>query len=400
VTAAPTGLPSALLAQWLAAGFNALVSLALMIFLARQLGAPAFGEFVAILGVATWGLVAIEGGWPTLLYRQSVGDAPGGGSARDVRRRATGHVLASGVIASLAVAAFWPGLGAALACMTVVGLSNLLSAGLRGGGHFAQEAAFQAAGRAVSALAVVVVVAWIASPGVHSVFLAWGAGLALVLATRSDALVRPIWSGAGAMAVALPFLAIELAAIILFKSDVALLRLAGVSGAELSGYAACTRFNEAALLLAAPVANVLLRELRLCAAVDARFNALLGRWIAAAALAGAACWGAALAFSGPLILLVFGTGYQGAIELLPWTAAALAVALPNLLMAPALIARGREKSLLLIQATGALALIVALLLGYRWAGARGAAAGVAAVHGCLLVAAVAMARRASPGIAR
>lgn len=386
LTGAPGSVPRAILTQAAGAGFNAAVSLGLVLLLARVLGPASFGEYVALVGFAAWALVLIDGGWAGLLYRETVPTERTQPPAGDrLYARATAHVLLAGAALALVAAMLLLPLGAAIGCMIVVALSNLVSSRMRARGSFQREAGFQAAGRLASAVAILAA-AQLFPRELWPLFLAWAVGLTLVLIAFRAWLARPSW-GSGGTALALPFLLIEGAAMLLYKSDVALLRVWGTSGAALSEFAAGTRFNEAALLLGAPAANVLMREFRLRQGDARGLRAYVRRWIALAVGVGALLWSLCVMAAEPLVRVVFGPGFGGAADLLPWTSSSLIVALPNLLLAQALVAANRERQLVAIYAAGAVGVIIAIAAGNQVAGLRGAAAGLALVHAGVFAAA-------------
>lgn len=378
-----SGVPVAILSQIAGAGTSALISLGLVILLARALGPGTFGEYVALVGFATWGLVLIDGGWSGLLYRETV---PAGHTALHgaaLHADATSHVLLMGTLLVAVTATFRLSLGAAIGCMVVVSLSNLVSSRMRGRGEFQLEAGFQLAGRLTSAVAILAAGLYVPHE-LWPLFLAWAAGLAMVLAVFRGWLVRPSCRLSDGAWLALPFMLVEGSAMLLYKSDVALLRLLGTSGAALSEFAACTRFNEAALLLGAPGANVLLREFRLRQAQPGSLR-YLRRWVAATVAAGLGLWLLLAWMAQPVVLAVFGRDYAGAAALLPWTSAALVLALPNLLLAQALCAANRERLLVKIYAAGAIGVLCAVAAGTRSADLRVAAAGLALTHAVVFV---------------
>ena len=384
-----TGLAGSLSAQVAGSGFNALVSFALMLFVARAIGPAGFGEFIALLGFATAALMLVEGGWPTLVYRESVA-APGHEPARALRlaRAGAAHVLLAGALGALTSGWLWDagGLAAGLACMTAVAAMNLVSARLRAVGRFAADAVWQAAGRLASALAIVAVVLWLGRTSPAALFGAWTAGLLAVLllaGRRQFPAPRP--GRRADYALALPFVAVEGLSTLAFKSDVALMRVFDTPPEALSMFAAATRFNEAALLLCAPAANVMLKALRERAHDPPASARLASRTLGIAAAAGLLAWLGAWAAGRPLVALLFGPSYAAAGDLLGWTALALPFALPALVAVQALIARHRERRLLSCLMLATLLLAGGLALGMHWGGLRGAALGLAGAHALLFV---------------
>lgn len=388
--------------QTVAAAFNALVSMLLLAVLARALSEGGFGDYVATLSLAVVLLVLLEGGWPQRVYRESTGAALV--ESDRLAAGAFGHVLLWGLgLAAVGLLLLpWgvPGLGAALLCMTLVATMNLVSARMRAAGRFGLEAGWQVAGRLASALAIVGVV-WLGDATPSSVFLAWAAGLAVVLALGAGRwLVLPRWRGWRlGVSLTLPFLLVDALAAVLLKGDVAVLRMWGGSQDALAAYAACTRLNEAALLLFAPVGNVLLRGLRLSFDDRPTFDALWRRWVARAAWLGTAAVAGAWLLGGPLMGVLFGAEYAEAGRLLVFTALMLPFALGNLVLVVALLARGDERWLARCLGPAAVLMVLAMGAGWRLGGAPGAAVAVALAHaGVWLVARWRLAGGLPPGL--
>lgn len=389
---------AAVTAQAAGAGFNALISFGLILFLARSMGPEGFGGYIALLSTALLGLILIEGGWPTLLYREQVATAPTTATSR-LTAQALAHIIGAtlalcAVAASVAYAGSSgaAGLVYALLCMGAVATMNLVSGRLRGDGRFGLEAAWQAAGRALSSLAIVLsVLLW--GPEPWRVFLGWGAALALLLlAFGRRKLVPPQWCGiAAGYGIALPFIAYEALVAWLMRGDMALLGRLPLSANELSGYAACSRFNEAAVLLFAPVGNVLLGQLQRASAAE--FPRLVASVVACAAAAGLLALGLGW-IAGPWVVpKLFGSDFAAAGHLLGWVLLPLPLMLSNLALLPAVLAAGQERGLVLPLFASAAAMSLGITLGSHWYGVYGAAVGLAAAHALLLLSSLSLLRR-------
>lgn len=369
-------------AQALASAFNATISMALLVALARSLSAAQFGGYVATLSLAVVLLVLLEGGWPQRVYREStLGTAE---ESAALAANALGHVLLAGlllVLLGLALPLDLPGLGAAMLCMGCVAAMNLVSARMRAAGRFGLEAAWQVGGRATSALTMLGAL-WAGLTDPATLFLAWAAGLALVLLLagwRWLSLPRLRGWRLG-FSLTLPFLLVEALGAMLMKGDVAVLRGWGADPQALAFYAACTRLNEAALLLFAPVGNVLLRGLRLAHADRAAFTALWRTWMLCGAGLGLAAVAGSWLLGGWLMGLLFGEAYAAAGELLGFTALMLPFALGNLVLVVALLARGDERWLVTRLAPAAGLMVLGMGLGWSLLAGRGAALAVALAH--------------------
>lgn len=389
------GLIRAVGVQTAGAVFCAAVSFALLLLLGRVLGTAEFGHYVLLLNWATLGLVLIESGWPPLLYRQGAQSGSGPGATAHLMSAALLHVLLVGGTLALLAAALWGADGWALAlallCMTVVAAMNLVSARMRAVAAFGLEAGWQSAGRVVSA-GLIVVLVWVMAPIEPGwIFAAWALGLLLVLGTFGRRwLVRP----AALDVVAnyrrvLPFLLMGGLAAWLLKGDVVLLgswRGGLVGPQDLSLYSAATRLSEAALLLFAPLGNVLLgRFSALTVQVDrvsahAELRALVGKTVAAAIFAGVLAVGIGVLFGARLMALFFGEDFSAAGDLLPWVLTMLPFALGNVVLVPLLTALGRERTI--VACMTAAGLVLWLLLPWLCAqlGVRGAALAMTLAH--------------------
>ena len=402
-------LGGAVLVQGAGAVFCAGVSFVLTLWLARVLGTAGFGAYVALLSVATLALMLQEGGWPAWLYRERArADADTGHAvSRAIMGRFLVHVGAVSLLLCVG-AGWWSGLDAAMAllAMACVAVMNGVSAGLRGAALFARDAAWQSWGRVVSAVAGAGVLVWGVGSGSGSVSLAavfgaWAAGLGLVLLAggwwwhqptqsgqpeqRAMAVwpVAPVWAGWRVyredLARVGPFAFMAAAGAWLLRGDVVVLAWWGaepVDAVALSWYAACTRLLEAALLLFAPVANVLLRSFSddLGAGRALALRGRVARWCLLVGGLGALAVALAWAVGPGLMALLFGAPYAEAGQVLPWVLAMLPFALANLVMGPWLAALGRERGLALGMLLAGGLLLLALLWAVPVWGLQGAAA--------------------------
>lgn len=393
--------------QALGAVFCAAVSFALLLLLGRALGTADFGRYVLLLNLASLGLVLIEAGWPTLLYRQGAQAGSGRGATAGLMRAALFHVLIAAAALALAAGLLFGadrhGLALALLCMGAVAAMNLVSARMRGLGAFGLEAGWQSTGRLVSA-GLIVVLLWVAKPVEPGwVFGAWALGLLLVLGTVGRGWL--VWPRAIGLAAnyrrVLPFLLIGGLTAWLLKGDVVLLgSWRGLAAAEtLSFYAAATRLNEAALLLFAPLGNVLLGRFSALAVhadragAPLQLRALAAKAVAAALFAGGIAVGGAVCFGAGWMGLLFGRAFSAGGDLLPWVLAMLPFALGNLVLLPLLTALGRERILAVCLAVAGLALLLLLPWLAARMGARGAALAMALAHALVFVLGMMFARK-------
>jgi O-antigen/teichoic acid export membrane protein len=367
------------------AAFNAVIGFALLVFVGRVMAPADFAAYVALLGAATVGLVAIAGGNPLWLYRESVG-APRPAVRARVGLAVAQALLAGAVLAALAGATHGTPALLALLCSTALAMADFVSAQWRAEGRFAREAAWQVTLRIASGLAIVAAVSWVARDAA-AIFGAWLLASCVVLATVARRrLAWPRFAGLGShVALVLPIVAVEAMLALATKGDVTVLS-ARLAPHQLADYAACTRFTDAALLAFAPVNNVQQRYLGLKRDDRAAFDGVWKRSLAGAMVLGAAAIAASLLGGDWVVAAVFGPQYRAAGQLLPWTALALPFLLANVVLAQALVAAGRERALVAVLAGGVAAWLAGLWLGADAAGLRGAAVGGALAHAALALA--------------
>lgn len=393
---------TAVVKQALGAGFNALVSLALVLWLARVMGVESFGHYVAVLSGATVGLIVLEGGWSALLYRECAAGRP----AHDVMAHATAHLVWTGGLAVLMCLMWWLADKRAMAwmtawgCMALVALMNLVSARLRGMGLFGREALWQAAGRLVSALMVWAWVGWVALPPLPEVvFAAWAQGLLCVLGVARAWLAWPRWRGLwNAYPDALPLVVSALTMAWLLKGDMVLLggrfmgaEAAPLTAAEVSLYAACTRLTEMGLLLFAPVSNVLLRLFVAPTGAGASAASHVAHqpvdwlwWVmGVVGVCGVAAVGVAIVVGAELMHALFGASYAPGGSLLPWVLLMLPAACGNLVWIQWWMAQHAERMAARVLIVAGLALLVVTPWSAQAGGATAAAVAVASVHAVL-----------------
>jgi O-antigen/teichoic acid export membrane protein len=368
--------------------YNALVSFALLAFLARCLGPRGFGEYVVLASAGVIALVVIEAGSPARLVRESTGIPARSreGAAWQVGRTSVMHVLTtSAVLSAIAGAMGLAGAAAAFACMGTTALANLVSARLRGAGRFLDDAFWQAAVRTTSALAIAGVAAWVSTEPA-ALFLAWLAASGTLLVVIGPRFIgKPSALGwlSGYRALG-PFLVVEGGIALLMKGDVAIASVLGLSPEALAAYAACTRLTEAGLLFFAPIGNVLLPALRAQGGHAGAFGRLLGAALVVSLVLGLGLQLASQLAGPPIMAFLFGTQFASAGELLPWVALTLPLACANLATSAALIARDRERALALSLVLAVAVLPCGVWLGIAVGGARGAALGVATAQLVLL----------------
>ncbi len=325
---------------WVAA-----VSMVLVFALGRILGPADFGEYNYLLTLASLVAILQDGGFKTLLQRESAH------RSMDVEplailRYALGHVLLVSMAALALIA--WLGdarrtsMACAVGAMALLAVANILSARWRGQGRYAEDALWQAGLRSITAMAILgCVVFW--RPDSTGVFVGWACGIALALAAVRFA-VPPRWRPPGVVyRTAAAFVLIDLATTVYFRIDIVLMEQWGVPAADIGRYAAAYRLFEGGVLLLAPAATVFFRELRLRWQNRDAARALLRRALVAVTALAAAGGLAVHWIAEPLLVLAYGEPYAAAAPLLSWLMLAFLFLAPNYVLTQAAVALGRER---------------------------------------------------------
>ena len=387
-------LRRAIAQQWLGALFSGAISVALMAWLARAIGPGEFALLGATLNASLIALVAIEGGWSALMYREISRMPPSPGAER-LPGAGIAHAVTALVPCTMVVILVTPSIAvtiAAMLCMFAVALMNQRSSRMRAAHDFSGEALWQLGGRVSSALAIVGVISWVScceKSGTAAsmwVFLAWALGLAICLIYSARRWWRaPDWRSLRTFyPLALSMLTVDLGVALMTRGDLVLLstfdRWRGIVGDAdlLAGYAASVRLVEAVLLVAAPLSNVVIAYLR--TAVDDT-SAQPRRRVAAVAFAfwllGWMLWGLGAIWSAPIFNAAFGAAFVHGAPWLKWASLPLPWMLANLLLLQAAIAVAPARALAISVVSCALVFVVVSALLLNWLGATGVAIGAA-----------------------
>jgi O-antigen/teichoic acid export membrane protein len=381
--------------QTAAAAINALLSFVLMMALARMLGTSGFADYSVLLNAGTLALVLLEGGYALLVYRETAAVSHAFERWQDrLLPLFTGYavivafvlgLLPVGMILGQGVTAWW----AVVACMLLVAWMNVYSGLLRGQGRFVSEAMWQVKGR-VASLAAILIGVWAGLSTATGVYLAWGAGLILLLVASPGRLPpAPVFLWATPVRQAAVHLMLgQLMYVALLRLDLLAMATLQSPPAQIAWYAAASRFTEAGVLLFAPVLNTLQLAFRQRAADNAAFARLLWRVL----LAGLG-FALVLTVGGGLLAVwlmrvVFGHPFLDAAPLLVWQMGALAFMVPAQVLAQAAIARNHEHLVWAAYAGGLLVALLALSWLVPTYGAMGAAWAMLLAHASVLVVAV------------
>lgn len=374
--------------QWVGALVCGAISVALMAWLARTLGAADFALFGATLNAALIALTVLDGGWGTLMYRELAKAAPPA-EATSLPAIAIAHsffLLLPCMAMVMLLTANDVAAVAATICALAVVLMNQRSARMRAARNFSGEAVWQICGRVVSAAAIIIALTTIVpafSDGafaVTCVFLAWAAGLAAcLLFTASQWWRAPRFESAQSLyPLATSLLLVELSVALITKGDLVLISVSnrwfgGMFDSDvLTGYAASARLVEALLLGVAPLSNVVIAFMNprpFNGEVAPRRVVLVGAFVLW--LGGWALWGAGLAYGASLLRFIFGAGYEAGAVWLPWASLPLPWMLANLLLLQAVIAVAAPRSVATVVAACSLGFLAGAVVLAHGIGAMG-----------------------------
>jgi O-antigen/teichoic acid export membrane protein len=336
-------------AQWLAIGFVTLVSLAINILVARTLSPDLFGVYSVALSGGAIVAIVLDGGFGRLVQREHAHPTAALTTFLPMLPQAAlAHVLVSATALSLLATAIFPQQALtvvvaiwfyAAAVLNQFGLSTL-----RGEGRMVKDASWQVGNRTFTAVCVGVAIL-LGAGQPWQIFLAQFVGsAAFAFVIMRFLRVRPLWKISPAVyASTLPFVWLDLATVIYFRSDMLLLEWFDVSKFEVGKYGVAYRLIEAVILFASPVGLMLFRKFRLGSGSPRRMLREMLPALVGAHLIGVALMVGIIFFSEPLIDLVYGAAYFGAHDLLAVLGIALIFILPNGVLNQAALALGLER---------------------------------------------------------
>ena len=329
--------------QWASTLYVAVLGFVVSVLLARELGVEDFGNYSYILSLAGIFLIIQDGGYKTLIFRESVDD-----SAQSLLSSGVTHVVSITVFGALAVLLLqpqrWLAILTAVCCMGLVVLSGFVSSILKGRGDFKSDAVWRMVIRSLTACAILSALFFYEDGSATSLFVGWSVALALALIwpIAKGYLSWPSFNFKGELfRSSMVFLTIDVATVFYFRSDIVLLEYFGHIEGDVGQYSAAYRVLEGVILLTTPVAQIAFRSLRLRQNQKEFFGLLSWLVIVMLMVAGIiAVIGAFL--GGDLMLIVFGEQYQYAGELLPLLLFAMLFILPNYILTQGTIALNKE----------------------------------------------------------
>ena len=328
---------------WVSTLCIAIIGFALSVYIARALGVQDFGNYSYILSLAGILLIFQDGGYKTLIFRESVDDLK-----LSSMRFGVAHVITITIIGSVAILLFqpehWLAILTAFCCMALLVLNGFVSSLLRGKGDFKSDAIWRIFVRTLSAFFILLVLVFYDNDSVTSLFVGWSLALVLTLIwpVAKGYLKWPSFSFKGELfRNSMVFLTIDVATVFYFRSDIVLLEYFGHIQGDVGQYSAAYRILEGIILLATPVAQIAFRSLRLRQNQNDFFG-LLSRLVLIMFMVASIITIIGIFFGNYLMLILFGEQYQFAGDLLPILLFAMLFILPNYILTQGSIALNKE----------------------------------------------------------
>lgn len=387
----------------LSAAVGLCAGIVLQISLARLLGPLAFGIFGLATTVQHFGMIAQDGGFRTLLLRETTRPSEGSGIAsKPLMSWATGHSFLA-TVPALCIALLVLGFGFGVAIVLAVlggaakAQAGFVSGVLIGRGDFVGEARWQIGSRTAVSLTGIAAATATGDVGVVLFALLAAQAVALMPIFHGVALPRPGlgWSReVSAFMGKLTLLAFLTA--LYFRAGPFFLYLLSSDLRAVSYFSLVHRLLDAALFVVAPLAQLAFfssRRRHDALRLDMRACRLGGCWC----LLGATVAAAGFVFGPAAVGLVAGDAFRPAGLLVGWFALAFMAAAPNFVMMQILLARNGENAVL---ASSSVAVGVGLVLNLALIPSLSAPGAAMAVLGsevalCAMLAGALWRRRAS-----
>ena len=330
------------------------ISFALSLFIARQVGASHFGQYSTALAIGSILAIALDGGLRNLLTRERTRLSSHLSNLNGLLPHiAMGHCLMAAALASLSCLIAFPGqiylsLGI-IWCFWGAVITQYASAMLRGDGNLKVDSLWQLKQRMLTAMLISIVIflgyfeAW-------QLLLTWAAGALCANLFFKEGfwfrpLLRPLLSSEHKLYRALlPLLWIDLATAVYFRSDLIVLKNLMVSDSDIGQYAAAYRLIEAAILVASPISIIIFRKVRLLHEEQLLQTQYIIKSLLISAIFGLAGFAFLKWIAYPLVQITYGAQYDQARALLPILGWMIVLLIPNTVLTQTALALNLEKS--------------------------------------------------------
>ena len=336
--------------QWIAIGAQGLISLALGVLVARSFGPEMFGIYSVALSVGVFLAILIDGGFGTLLQRESVrATIDSGFDGAKLHGYAIGQALLviGGLLAFVLLVPLpfhRPTLVAVICAFGIAVIGQFFLAILRGQGRLARDALWQLVSRGLTAVSVLAVLWWGANQPWEVLAAQCFGSVVFVLYLMRLHRVKPILPvPLNVYRAMLPLVWLSLVSVIYSRGDMVLLKVLDVPRADIGYYGVAYRMMELVLLLAAPVGLILFRRFRLEDSKEAFSLLQILKPAGVAGSIGLAILVMCIFFGQFVIVVAFGESFSPAAALLVVLAVSLVFALANGVLFQAALAFGMER---------------------------------------------------------
>jgi O-antigen/teichoic acid export membrane protein len=346
-----------------------IISFALSLFIAKQIGASHFGQYSTALAIGSILAIGLDGGLRSLLTRERTRESEHLATLhKELPHIAMGYSLVTAILASVICWTVFPrqiylGLGI-IWCFWGVVITQYASAMLRGDGHLKTDSQWQLKQRAFTALLIIITI-WLGYSEAWQLLFAWAVGalcanLFFKEGFRFNPNFKPLLS-LGLYRTLLPLLWIDLATTIYFRSDLIMLRSFKVPDGDIGQYAAAYRLIEAAILVSSPISVIIFRKVRLLNEGRLLQTSYIIKLLLISVLFGLIGLALIELTAIPLVQLTYGAQYTHAATLLPILGWMIVVLIPNTILTQVALALNLEKSYAI---TATLAAIGNLILNF------------------------------------
>ena len=337
-------------AQWFAIVFVAVVSFALSIMIARTIGPSQFGVYSIALSAGSVLAILIDGGFSKLLQRELTRSTEElTENLASLPSLALSHAILVILVSSLLILLIMPAHGLTMiAAVWFFGMAVLHQFGLailRGDGRLVRDASWQVGNRALTATCVIIAILLMGVTQPWQIFFAQFIGAAIFGFLVLRYLRAPLRLRIPPMIyrVVLPFIWLDLATAIYFRTDILLMGLLDVPTAEVGHYGVAHRFIELVLLFASPIGLILFRRFRLADIMPTKLVRKLLPILLMSLIVGLLIFLALWLLGDYIISMAYGADFHDAASLLSILGCSLFFLLPNGVLNQAALALNLER---------------------------------------------------------
>ena len=338
-------------AQWIAIGFVGASSFFVSVLIARVLGPVNFGAYASAVSLASIASILIDGGFSKIIQReQAYPSSHLSISANQLLKLAYGHIvfvtLLSCTLGFIIFPNKLPIIISALLFFSVLVLNQVILAELRGQGRLIREALWQILGRSLTTISIVLAVIFGANLPWHMFAVQFIGALIFTYILIKSLFVKPDFNLSWSLyRFLLPFIWLDLATMVYFRSDMVILGFLDVPNANIGHYGVAYRLIESVILISSPVGLILFRWFRqnaLSQIFPASRLVLLFSLVILVALVLATSFYIA---ADDVIRVAYGARFTESAALLKVLCWALIFIIPNGVLGQVALANGKESSL-------------------------------------------------------